>query len=340
METFVTEKERNEIKEFVGSVWPVVPFEKKSFIDVPAIVDLEKTRKRRTHPCHVNRASELGHPCTRYLVYLRTREKPLHSLSLQRIYDEGNLHHRAVVTDMREAGINVVETERPFELKAYQVTGHIDGKIECADGRLAFEIKGVEPHAWKKMNSIQDMLDSSRIWWQKYPGQMYMYLFMDAPAERPVGIFVLKNKLTGELNQIDVPLDREYVEMLLGKASTINQHISKGTLPGGMEPDEDVCGGCGFNTECMPDRDFGDPLQLMQDAQLVELLSRREELKEIFKEYNALQKQLKNELKGKNNIILEGDGVSWHISGNMKHRKGYEVKPCDYWQSKAVKLKA
>lgn len=339
MESFVTEKEREDIKSFVASVWPVVPFEQRSLIDIPAIVDLEKTRKRKVWPCHVNRASELGHPCARYLVYLRTKEKPLHDLGLQRIFDEGNLHHRAVVSDMREAGIRVVEQERPFELRDYQVTGHIDGKIQRADGRIAFEIKGVEPHAWKKMNSLQDMLDSSRIWWQKYPGQMYIYLFLDNPVERPVGIFILKNKLNGQLKQIDAPLDRDHVEMLLGKASTINQHISNGTLPEGMEPDEDICGGCGFNVECMPDRDFGDPLQLMQDAQLVGLLSRREELKELYSEYNALQKQLKSELKGKNNIILESGGVSWHITGKTIKRKGFVVKDSEYWKPNAVRLK-
>jgi hypothetical protein len=339
MESFVTEKEREDIKSFVSSVWPVVPFEQRSLIDIPAIVDLEKTRKRRAYPCHVNRASELGHPCARYLVYLRTKEKPLHSLGLQRIFDEGNLHHRAVVSDMRAAGIKVVEQERPFELKGYQITGHIDGKIDRDNRLLDFEIKGVEPHAWKKMNSVDDMLDSTRIWWQKYPGQLYLYLFMDCPAERPVGVFVLKNKLSAQLKQIDVPLDREYVEMLLGKAVTINQHISNGTLPAGMEPDEDICGGCGFNTECMPDRDFGDPLQLMQDAQLVGLLSRREELKELYREHEAINKQLKRELNGKNNIILESGGESWHISGKIIKRKAYVVKDGEYWKSKAVRLK-
>lgn len=308
-------------------------------LDIVRLVDESKAKKRKVYPCHVNRASNLGHPCIRHLVYCRTNwnDQALYDLGLQYIFDEGNRHHKAVFDDLREAGITVVEQERPLAWPEFQITGHQDAKIQDGNTLVPVEVKSVEPNAWKKMNSIQDMMDSNKLWWRKYPAQLTLYVKMD---KKDIGLFILKNKLTGRLKQIEYPLDLSYVGELTEKASIINQHIAQGTFPDKIEPDEDICGYCGFNVLCLPDRDFGDPLQILEDAQLVSILSRREELKEAYKEYNALQKQLKRELNGKNNIVLESGGVSWHISGKITHRNGYDVKPCDYWLAKAVRLKA
>ena len=59
-------------------------------------IELKKS-KVRIWPCHVNRASNLGHPCERYLVYSRTAwdKKAPHEWELQVVFDEGNNQERA-----------------------------------------------------------------------------------------------------------------------------------------------------------------------------------------------------------------------------------------------------
>lgn len=56
----------------VGFVEPATPEAPPRRLIVPAVMDyLEKQSSR--WPAHSNRASEIGHPCERYLVYRRVR---------------------------------------------------------------------------------------------------------------------------------------------------------------------------------------------------------------------------------------------------------------------------
>ena len=88
-----------------------------------------KEKKISSYPVHSNRASDLGNPCVRYHVYNRTRwaEKSLHNASLQSIFDLGNDFEAIVLKELAEAGVSIIEQQRSFEWKEYQITGHVDG---------------------------------------------------------------------------------------------------------------------------------------------------------------------------------------------------------------------
>lgn len=303
-------------------------------IDIVGQVDLAKERKIKMWPCRSNRASEMGHPCERYLVYLRTHgnERLPHDLGLQYIFDEGNLHEEAVLNDLRKAGLKVIEQQRAFEWPEYQITGHIDGKVVEEEIVLPIEIKSMNPYIWQTIDSLNDLLDSKFFWCRKYPAQMYLYLLMDNKEQ---GAFILKNKTTGRLKQIDVQLDFEYAESLLKKAENINKHIASNTLPEGIELDENTCGRCSFNHVCLPDRDFGDELKLSNDPVLLERLERRESLSAAYKEYQVVDKEVKGKLKEQPNLLV-GD---FHITGKLIQRSGYEVKNSEYWKPNIVRIK-
>lgn len=77
-----------------------------------------KQKKIKQYPVNSNRASDLGHPCVKYHVLNRTRwqEKELHDATLQAVFDLGNEFEQIIMKDLNEAGIPVIEQQRPFEV--------------------------------------------------------------------------------------------------------------------------------------------------------------------------------------------------------------------------------
>jgi len=66
---------------------------------------------------------------------------------------------------------------------------------------------------------------------------------------------------------------------------------------------------------------------------LEEMLDRRDDLKEAYEEYLLLDKNIKEKTKGKNLVI-----GSWMVTGKWMERKGYEVKPMRYWESRIFRI--
>ena len=86
---------------------------------------------REEWPVHSNRASEIGNPCHRYLYYMRTayKERPLPDVGLLEIFKEGNYQERATVELLSEHGIELNQQQRSIDLKAYEISGSIDGSV-------------------------------------------------------------------------------------------------------------------------------------------------------------------------------------------------------------------
>lgn len=233
-------------------------------------------------------------------------ERPLHDIGLQFIFDEGNLHEDAVLQSLHEAGIQIIEQQRSFEWKKYQITGRIDGKIKDDENIIPIEIKSFNDWNWKAINSVGDMFKSKALYMKKYPAQLTLYLIMD---EKEEGLFILKNKMNGLLKQIPLKLDFDYAESLIKKAERINAHIQAGTLPDRILYDDNISGTCPFAHLCLPDVDH--KANLIDDPELEIKLDRRWELKEAKDEYEELDKVIKNDLKGKSEVVVG----KWQIKG-------------------------
>jgi len=282
-----------------------------------------KKAKIRIWPCHVNRASSLGHPCERYLVYCRTawNKKAPYDWELQVIFDEGNRQEKAVEEDLRDAGFNLIEQQRPFEMKELLITGHIDGKILLENRGIPYEAKSMSPHIWHTVQSIQDMLDHKYAYMRKYPAQMNLYLLMD---NKDYGIFILKNKSTGMWRILDVYLDYEYAESLLKKAERINAHCKKNTLPEHIQ-DMNVCQRCEFRHICLPDMGGVE----FTDGKIIDLLDERHDLIDLIDKSPIpdCQKRLKeiNELlrmvfKDRSSVIAGPYLITGKWAGNGSRR--------------------
>ena len=269
-------------------------------------------------PCNTNRASEIGHECERYLVFLRTKggEKKLHSLDSQFIFMEGAIQERAVLRLLDDAGIEVIEQQRPFEWKDHQLTGHIDGKIIVDGGLLPLEVKSMAPWIFDKTNTLDDFFNSKYYWIRKYPAQLTMYMLMDAKDR---ALFLLKNKSTGKLKEVLIELDYDYGESLVQKAERVNQYIADKIIP---EPIQwgDVCSKCDFNHICVQEV-LRTELEFVVDPDLEEKIIGYHELKPWYTKWKEIDEELKESLRGVERLVVG----EWLITGKPFGKGGWKI---------------
>lgn len=277
-----------------------------------------KAEKMKQWPVRSNRASEIGHPCLRYLVFSRTRwqEKALPPAHVQLIFDIGNDIEDRVQKDLKEAGFQVIEQQRSFEWKEYEITGHVDMKILLDGVGIPVEVKSASPFAFDKVNSVEDMLRSKFVYMQKYPAQLSLYLLMD---NKETGLFLFKNKSTGAMKEIWLHLDYDYAEGILKKAEAVNRHVKDGTTPEPIDYDENICDDCPFAHICNVER-VGKEVEIVDDEGLAEMLDRLDALKAAAKEYAEIDKELKTALEGRKALI-----GSWFVDGKYRDYTSYEI---------------
>lgn len=299
-------------------------------------------------PVHSNRASELGHPCLRYLVFLRTRwqDKAPPSPRLLAVFREGQIHEDAILRLLQDAGLTILEQQRPFYWPEYQISGKIDAKLKVDDWlaeklvekyNLSFngnfliplEVKSCSSMVFNSIEDYQSLKKSKYPWIRKYPAQMVLYLLMD---NKEIGLMLFKDKQTGALKEVWIPLDWELGEELLQKAEAVNRHVAEGTVPE-AEWDEDFCPDCPFLHICSVEVKR-EPLEFAEDPELAEKIKRWWELKPLKAEWERLDKEIKKAVEGKEKMIV-GEFL---VTGRWKERKPYTVQGYRYWEKKIIPL--
>lgn len=282
-------------------------------------------------PCHTNRASSLGDPCERRLVYQRTdwdkaKPWPLHVL---KIFREGNNQERVVLRDLLDAGFEVSQMQKAIDYPNLNITGHVDLFIRWKGQMLLLEIKSMSPFIFDAVNSIQDFKKYS--WTAKYLGQVCLYMLM---SNEPIGLFLLKNKSNGEIKLIEFELDYEYAESLLKKAERVNAAVDarlsarkaidsaseESALPTRITYKEQECGDCRFKHLCCPDEHY-QGFDFLDIPTLEKSIARALEIKPTQAEYNKIWDEVKANLSGrKNDNLIVGkyvctkSGNRWNIS--------------------------
>jgi len=296
---------------------------------VQPVLDYKATKISRM-PCHTNRASELGYSvpmiggCVRRGVYARTRwqDRELHDARVQLIFDEGNNQERQVLIDLATAGIQIIEQQSAWLWDMYQITGHIDGTYVEDNVAYPVEIKSMSPNIFTIVNNFDDF--KKKPWTRSYMAQITLYMLFKNVDK---GIFILKNKSTGELKQITVDLDYELGEACLKTAETINKHISEGTLPDRVE-DREICKNCHFKLICLPEISFGEPLRISDGPLFEKRVEKYLELKSIAQESDDLYEIIREEAKaqsgesGELNIIVG----KYFLTGKKDSRGAFRLK--------------
>lgn len=290
-------------------------------INIPQKIEEYLSKERKIWAPSGNNAFNSGHPCARHLVYYRLnwKDKILPGTRSLLIFREGNLHEKAVIQLLSDAGIDVIETQRPFEIPQLQLRGKIDGQIKLNGTYYPTEIKSMNPFDFEKINSIEDMLNSTKFYIRGYVTQMMIYLL---GMNQDTGLFLLKNKTSGEIKQILCPIDYEYAEKEWKKLESVNKHVSEGTYPERIT-DRSVCQYCDFRHICLPDEE-SDSLKIEDNPELLELLEQRESLKAAAKSYEAVDKKLKKyweNLQEGNHLV----GGKFQVAISTYNRKIYPV---------------
>ena len=287
-------------------------------------LDKTETRKIKVYPVSNNQASQLPHPCVRYLVYNRTRwqEKLLHSLDLQYRFDAGNYLEDVCIRYLEDAGFRVIESQRPFFWKKYRISGKQDGAVEYKDRTVVpFEIKSVSPNIFPALKTVEDLKSHNYFRLRMYPDQQNLYSLMN---DKTGGLLILIT-FGKKPRIIPNPVDWDAGELLLKKAEAIEKHIAEESLPDRISFSEMICGSCPFMHICNPAEVFENS-EIIFDEDFVSKLDLRGKLKENHSEYERLDKEVKEKAK----FILGEDkeeilAGNWRITKGEKQRKKYTV---------------
>ncbi len=277
--------------------------ENKSKINVQ---ELEKAiwdsmdKQRKVFPCYTNRASDIGHPCVRYLAFSRTRwqDKLLPDVELQFIFNEGNVQEEAVKRVLTDAGFNLSQQQRAAFEAPQNLSGHLDTFIEhplLIPNPIPAEIKGLSQHNWHSINSLEDMINHKQWYVRKYPAQLMVYMYMTNKDE---GLFILKNKQNGRLKFIYAHLDYAYVETLLQKAEKVNQLVADKEV-GEPIDDLDCCQNCPFRHICFKDQTFGNGVIMLDDDKINARMARLNELEVAAEEHAVLDSEINEQIKSR-----------------------------------------
>jgi len=295
---------------------------------VKAVMERAASEARRT-PCNSNRASELGYAvpelqgCLRRGVYARTawevREMPEPSTIL--IFREGNNQEKAVLRDLADAGVVIIEQQSAFEWAQHRITGHLDGVLLDEGRTYPLEVKSMAPHIWDTISDFASF--KQHAWTRAYMAQITLYMLLKNVDQ---GVFLLKNKSTGALKQVNVGLDYEMGEWCLKAAEAINAHVEAKTLPDKIT-DRELCKRCPFKGHCMPEITWGAPLQIKDDPEFEKRIARALELKPIAKEYDDTWATVREEAKASmQNDELNLVVGAFHITGSLDKRKALKLE--------------
>lgn len=263
-------------------------------------------------------AGAAGDPCIRRLAYERLypEEALPDNEDLAMLFKHGNWVEKEVLSELADAGYEIIEQQRPFVDRDLMVKGKIDGKVLLHfNGKRMkppFEIKGYAPTTWNRINSAKDLLESAQPYLKKVPAQLMLYIILDKDNSADAGVLYMKNKLTGAVKQIIVPYDKAYADWLLNRLKVLREHVVRKELPARIDFDETVCGKCPFRGTCLKEMPPGvsNPTVLdpEKQAMLLEMLQRWWELDPARKEWKKIDEKISGVVRGHAKIIL-GDFI-------------------------------
>ena len=321
---------------------------------------LEQESNRRL-PQHVNRVSSIGWPCDRFLVYsiVAWHDRDSITPKLQSLFNEGRKHELLIKQDLATIGMDIIWSERPVWFEAERLSGHIDGVIAYRKSHIAVEIKSISQFVFDKVNTADDMQYSTKPYMQCYLPQLQLYMY---GFDLKRGVFLLKNKQTGEIKEIPITLDKEYARYYLNRCYPINDSVDKirqilketyqvkeiADLKKKGDQDDylaikedaykiidtylpdricdfDICKDCSFRTLCLPDEIREERARLFINTELEAKLNRRQELMETRKEYNAIDTEVKERIKEVNTLTNESFIICGDFEITVKQGKTTRV---------------
>lgn len=277
--------------------------------------------KIERHPASNFRASNIGE-CDRQMVYsvLDWDKAELHDEGLQAIFERGNDEERLVTKELLNLGFNFIHQQTPIEIKNRKgeliCRGSIDGKIPYQGIAVPTEIKSMNMNSFNQIRSLEDF--QKRPLLRKYIRQMMLYLFGN---NAEAGIFILSD-LQGHYKIFPIILDLGECEYILQRLERNWESVKKKEYPDRIDYNEKICGRCAYSHLCLNDVE-NKGANFIDNKVLEEKLDRREELKEILEEYDAIDEEVKHAFQGIPEAFV---GINWKITGKEVVTKRVDTK--------------
>ena len=302
-------------------------------IDIQSGIAAVLAGKRKLFPCHTNRASSIDDPCERRLFYRRTawdKAAPVPD-SLQGVFATGNILEPVIERIASEVGQastppwRIVGSQMPTNsaaLTAHEITGSIDGllQVQEADGRWVtvgvVDVKTMSGNVYPQIDTYDDL--SKYPWTKGYRGQLMVYA-VGHGLERCYILAVNKNSLF-DMKLITFQVDPDYVQRLFDKADRVNAAIKANEPPDGVN-DPAICTRCPWFAFCAPPVATGGNLEIIDNGELEEVLSRMEELQPTAKEYDDLEKARDLMLTKGKDVVVGSFMVMWKKTRGGQWRK-------------------
>ncbi|HEC87919.1 MAG TPA: hypothetical protein ENI52_01225 [Thermoplasmata archaeon] len=296
-----------------------------------------------------NWASQMGHPCLRYLCYHRThwKQKEIPGINMLNLFGLGKPLENVVEKRLQMAGYEIYEDPESINWKKFQISGRIDRKMKYDGQILPVEIKGLSPHSWNQIDDIDSFFLSDKYYMKMYPTQLILYCFH---LNKDQGIFALLNKLTGQIKICWLYVEQylDVAEQALQKATKVNEYVKNFENTNDKKKQEellperinnfDICKECGFRHLCQPVTHHAKKAkQVDVPNEFIDLLERREQLKESKAEYEKIDRQIKKFFK-ENEFSEDVIIGKFIIQALKRHRKETLIPESDYIQYKITRI--
>jgi len=257
-----------------------------------------------------NNASDIGFECDTYqaLCRLRGELKPRIPIALEKIFRVGKEWERPNIRWLQDAYIQARETsDKRWEWKEYDIVGYMEADIVIPQisrrDKFPLEHKTVSPNGMREIRKCKargvPLTQANQPWVKKYPGQLMTYELF---KEVDLGVWFFFEKTSGDFLWWLASLDYDYAESLIRRADRCNENVARGRIPPVVQ--KDLCNKCDFSrTYCFPGCDYGPGFVFLSHEEAERRLRRREELKGVHAEYEALDKSLKDHFRGRNVVV-------------------------------------
>lgn len=286
-------------------------------------VETKRDKKGPEYHSDANRASEIGHPCERFLVYARMRWEERKQKDVRTIarLNAGTAMEEEVESWLLKSGYKVTLQQKSTTWDKYRITGKIDGFIAGPNRRKwPIEIFSVMPWFWDSTRSIEAIKKHPKYWIRRKATQLNVYLVL----ENQEGGFLIIGSFGKLPRVLPMMLDFDMAEGHIQKCIRVNEHVEAGTLPDRIEYASDVCGLCDFDHICMP-LQYASNIQEISAADYAELIKYLE-LRSTVEEYNELERKL----------IGTKDAPGVFYGANALHRE-VEITTTT-WGTKALRM--
>ena len=318
-----------------------------------------------------NWASSLGHPCDLHLTFWRTQGEKAQPIStrLQRIFEEGKKQEDLILRELEMMGVRIVERGVSISsdslIRELNIGGKLDARLDVSgldkdlldalslacpgvdwrQLRPVAECKSLSPFLFDKLVDYDAIMTAKQHYVRSWAEQMMLYLL---GKNREAGLFIFKNKSTGELRFVPILLDLETCDLLAAKAKRINEAVKVyndtrgmgypggGNLPEPIPWRQDLCAECPFLAICPNSREIP-ATDLLDDKELEEALDFIEANKgteAALREAKELRDEKLERYEGKNLIV----GTRWQVRWRKIDRKESITPAGSYYRKDVAKL--